>query len=126
MRLLAFLFCAVVVAMGAVGLFAPARIVAFARRFQSQQGLYLAAAIRLAFGGALVLVAPEARLPNVVFGLGVFLIAAGVITPFFGPDRFGRILDWWAGRSEGWIRAWCVFALLFGLAVARAVGFETG
>jgi len=121
MRLIAFTFCAIIIAIGAMGVLFPPRLIDFVRRFQSRQGLYLAAAIRLAFGGSLFLVASSSRAPGLVGGLGIFLIAAGVITPFFGVERFQRLLDWWAARGPGFIRAWAAFALLFGLLLAYAI-----
>lgn len=121
MRLVAFSFCAFMIAVGAMGVLFPTRLIDFVRRFQSRQGLFLAAAIRLAFGGALFLVAPSSRAPGLVQGLGIFLIAAGLITPFFGVERFERILDWWTGRSPLFMRAWAAFALLFGLLVTYLI-----
>jgi len=121
MRLIAFTFCALLIAIGAMGVLFPPRLVDFVRRFQSRQGLFLAAAIRLAFGGSLFLVASSSRSPGLVQGLGIFLIAAGAITPFFGVERFRRILDWWAEQSPGFMRAWAAFALLFGLLLAYLI-----
>lgn len=121
MRLVAFAFCLFVVALGALGLVDPGRLVAFVRRFQDRWGLFLVAAIRIAFGGALFLIAVDTRHPALLYWLGLFVIAAGVVTPLVGVERFGRLLDWWAQRGATALRAWAAVALVFGLWLGYAV-----
>lgn len=110
-----------IAALGALGVVSPDRLLGVVRRFQSPAGLYAAAAIRLALGGALFLAAPTSRAPETLRILGIVILVAGVITPFFGLERFRRLLDWWAALGPGVIRAWAAFAAVFGLSLAYAV-----
>lgn len=121
MRLIALAFCLFSASLGATGVFDPERLVAVVRRFQSRRGLTLIAAMRLAFGGALFLVASDSRHPQAVKWLGVFVFAAGLVTPLIGLERFGRMLDWWAARGAGALRVWSAVALAFGLWLGYAV-----
>lgn len=115
MTLVALAISLFVVAMGALGVVSPPRLIAFVRRFQTPGGLYTAAALRLVLGAALYLAAPDSRAPDFLHVLGVVIFVAGVITPLFGLDRFRRLLAWWESRGVIFIRAWALVALLFGL-----------
>jgi uncharacterized membrane protein YidH (DUF202 family) len=84
-------------------------------------GLYFVAGIRVLLGVALIFAAPTSRAPDVIHILGVVIIVIGVITLFFGLERFGRLLDWWSAQGSGFVRGWAVLALVFGLSLAYAV-----
>ena len=108
-------------ALGALGFVAPERLIAFVRSFQTPAGLYFAAGLRLILGFALFVAAPTSRAPDVLRVLGVFIIIAGLATPFFGLERFRKLLEWWSARGTAFIRVWATFALGFGLLLAYAV-----
>ncbi len=112
---------AFIAALGALGVVSPSALLGIVRRFQTPTGVYAAAAIRVVFGVVLLFAAPTSRVPEAVRILAVILIAAGVITPFFGLERFRRLLDWWTALGPGLVRAWAAFAFFFGLVVAYAV-----
>ena len=118
MKLVALVFCLAMAALGAYGVAAPERLIALMRRFHSRNGLYLAAAIRLGMGAAFYLAGPESQSPQVVRGLGVFVFVAGLVTPFIGVERFGALLNWWATRGSAFVRAWSLFVVALGLALA--------
>jgi hypothetical protein len=119
--LVAVILCALVAALGAVGVVSPARLVALARRFDSSRGIYVATALRLVLGATLIVAAPTSRAPGAVRILGVVIFLAGVITPWFGLERFRRILTWWSTRSALLQRAWAGLALVLGLFLTYAV-----
>ena len=78
------------------------------------------AAIRVGLGGTLVLAAEGSRHPTVVAGLGLFLIAAGVLVLLLGRKRIERWISWWT-TLPGWavrLSAGATFA--FGLALIAA------
>ena len=101
--------------LGLMGIVSPESLVRFARLWQRPGGLWLAAAIRIVLGVAMLMAAPESRAPLALRILGVFIIIAGVITPFYGMERFSKMLNWWATRSVAFKRAWASVALLFGV-----------
>ena len=121
MGLVASVISLLVAAFGLLGIISPPRLLGVVRHFQTPAGLYTVAAIRLIFGTILFLVAPTSRAPGVVRIIGIIAFVAGLITPFFGLERFRRLLDWWSSLGPAFIRAWASFALVFGLWLAYAV-----
>jgi hypothetical protein len=107
--------------LGALGLLAPGRLVGFVSSWQSPWGMYLAAALRLALGLALLFVAPGSRAPGLLWVLGVIAIVAGFAIPLIGLRRFRALLGWWLDQNPIVIRCWGGFALAFGLFLIYAV-----
>jgi len=106
---------------GALGVASPERLLDLVRRFQTPTGLWAAAAIRVVLGLALFLAAPASRAPETLRILGPAVVVIGLVTPLFGIERYRRLLDWWASRGAGFLRAWAAVALAFGLLLAWAV-----
>jgi uncharacterized membrane protein YidH (DUF202 family) len=121
MRVIALVFSLLVVALGAMGLVSPSLAVRVARYFQTPAGLYFAAAVRLVMGVALFFAAPASRAPEVLRILGVVVLVAGVVTLFFGVERFRRLVDWWSAKGPALVRAQAAFALALGLLLAYAL-----
>jgi hypothetical protein len=121
MALVALVLSLLVALIGALGVVSPSRLLRVVRLFQTRRGLYFAAALRLVLGVALFFAAPTSRAPEMLRLLSVIIIAAGLITPFFGLERFRRLLDWWSARGPGFVRAWAGVALAFGLWLAYAL-----
>ena len=121
MTLAALIICLLTAAFGALGIASPSRLLGVVRYLQTPMGLYFAAGIRVLLGVALLFAAPTSRAPGLIYILGVFIIVIGVITPFFGLERFRRLLDWWSAQGSGFVRGWAVLALLFGLSLAYAL-----
>ncbi len=118
MKTIAFLLSLIVAAMGLLGVASPGMLISVVRRLASPAGVYAAAVIRLIMGLALYLSAPVSRIPHAVRTLGDITLAAGAITPFFGPDRFRTLLAWWSAQGPAFIRAWSLVAVAFGLFTA--------
>ena len=59
-------------------------------------GLYAIAALRIAIGLVFVLAAPASRAPRTVRVLGLIVIIAGLMTPWFGVARARAVLNWFA------------------------------
>jgi len=121
MAILALVLSLFVAALGVVGLISPLRLLEIVRQFQSQVGLYAAAALRVVLGLALFLAAPASRLPKILRILGIIILVAGLFTPLIGVERAHRLLSWWSGRGAMFMRVWATFALAFGLFLAYAV-----
>ena len=100
-------------ALGAIGIFSPNTLLAIGREFTTPVGLFVAAAIRVVFGAVLMLAAPASRAPRAIRVVGLVILVAGVITPFFGVERARAILDWWSAQG----------ALLAHIAPAVALAF---
>ena len=121
MTLVALIICLLTSAFGAWGIASPSRLLGVVRYFQTPVGLYFAAGIRVLLGVALLFAAPTSRAPGLIFILGIAIIVIGFITPFFGLERFRRLLDWWSAKGSAFIRGWAVLALVFGLSLAYAI-----
>ena len=78
------------------------------------------AAIRVGLGGTLVLAAQGSRHPTVVTGLGLFLIAAGILVLVLGRKRIERWIAWWTTRPLWLVRLSSSATLVFGLALISA------
>ncbi len=121
MKLIAYLSSLFIAGLGALGVVSPRILLPFARRFESRAGLYTAAAMRLALGTSLFLSALSCRFPRTMRALGTGTIVSGLITPFVGVERFGRILDWWEGKGTAFSRTWSMLALGVGIFLAWAL-----
>ncbi len=113
--------CLLIVALGALGIVSPARLLALVRRVQTPSGFYLVAALRVALGLALFFAAPSSRAPEFVGPLGIIVVLIGLVTPFFGVDRVRRILDVWSKFGSVFLRLWAALVLAFGLFLAYLV-----
>ena len=114
------MFAIAIVVLGAVGIVAPASLVAISRSFLSPTGLYVAAGIRLTLGTVLVLAAPASRAPKTLRILGVVTVVGGIVTPLFGVDRARTIVEWMTTQGTAFMRIWGAIALVLGLFLAYA------
>ena len=110
-----------VIVAGVVGLFSPERLMAIGRYVVTPAGLYGIAALRVAVGLVLLLVAPVSRLPRTLRVVGVIVLIAGLATPLFGVERARAVLDWEAAQGTVLIRAMAGFVLAIGGFLAFAV-----
>ena len=100
--------------MGAWGLFAPGSIFVFISGWSSRAGFWLAVVLRLCFGLALWLAAPDTRAPLLLRALGAVAIVSAASLPLVGYARFQKVLDWWTGRSKVAMRLWSLVAVAIG------------
>jgi hypothetical protein len=110
-----------VMMVGVVGVAAPAALLRATDYVTTPMGLYAAAAFRVGIGIVLVKVAPASRAPKLIRALGIFAVAAGVITALVGVDRARAMLAWEVAQGTTLIRLGAVLALVFGGFVVFAV-----
>jgi hypothetical protein len=89
--------------------------------FQTPTGLFLAAVLRVVLGVALFFSAPGSRAPGLISVVGIVIIVLGIATPFFGVERFRRLLDRWSARGPSFIRGWGLLAMALGLSLMYAI-----
>jgi hypothetical protein len=104
------------VAIGVATALAPDAVIALSRKLVSPVGIYVAAAVRCAIGLALLLIARGSRAPAVLRTVGVVLILAGIVFPFFGVESSKARIEWEADhllflRLEGWLFIWVGFVI---------------
>ena len=121
MTVVALVFSVLVAALGVVGLVLPTKLLGLEEYFRKPPARYVASAIRLLMGAALFFAAPASRAPGVLHTLGVFIFVAGLVTLFFGPERFRRLVDWWSAHGPAIARFWAALALVLGVYLAYAL-----
>ena len=121
MRFLALIVALLAVMIGITGVVAPDTLFAMMRYAGTPAGLYAAAVGRVAVGVVLIMVAPRSRAPQLLRGLGGFIMLAGMMTPFFGVERTRAILEWASTQGTALIRGGAALALALGGLLAFAV-----
>jgi hypothetical protein len=110
------------VGFGILGVIRPETLTRFvSASWQAPSGLYLAMAVRLTFGVALLGAASGSRFPNALLIVGILSIVSAVVAPFLGFERLRAFAEWWLARSSGLIRAWAGMAAAFGAFLVWAV-----
>ena len=95
-RLLGLVIGALVILGSAISFAAPDLRLSLERSVVTPAGLYAIAALRIAIGLVFVLAAPASRAPRTVRVLGLIVIIAGLMTPWFGVARARAVLNWFA------------------------------
>ena len=108
-------------AIGLVGVAVPSLVLEFGQSLLTSTALYVVAALRIGIGIVLVRVAHGSRYPRVLRILGILIIIAGVLTPFFGVDRSRALLEWWSSQGLLFVRLAAGVAIAFGLFIFHAV-----
>lgn len=111
----------IIVAIGVLGVATPSALLEFGQSLQTTNALYIVAAVRVMFGTVLLWVAPASRTPGILRVLGVFIIVAGLFTPFFGVERSRAMFDWWSIQGPLFTRVWAIVAVVFGLFIVYVV-----
>lgn len=110
-----------IIALGIVGLAAPAALVRFVQSFWSTPaGMYWAIGFRLALGGLLFFAAPESRFPRGLQVLGVIVLAAALTVPVLGYLRLAQYAQWWADQPRWAVQAMGLLFVLFGALLVYA------
>ena len=103
-----------IVVQGLVGMVRPDAFLALVREFQYPPVIYFAAVLRVVFGLVLFFAAPAGRATTLLQVLGVFIVAGGLLTPYFGIYFAHLILGWWSDGGGVLVRGWAAFALVLG------------
>jgi hypothetical protein len=121
MRVAAFLIALFAIVVGVVGIVTPDSLMTIGRYVATPLGLYVIAAIRVAIGLVLMLVAPTSRVPRTLRVVGAVVLVAGLATPLFGVERTRAILDWESTQGTALIRVTAGLVLAIGGFIAFAV-----
>lgn len=121
MRTAALLVALFVIVVGVVGIFSPESLLTVGRYVVTPAGLYAIAALRVAIGLLLMLVAPISRVPRTLRIVGAIVLVAGLATPLFGVERTRAILNWASTQGTALLRVGAVLALAIGGFIAFAV-----
>jgi len=121
MRIAALLVALFAIVVGVVGIVMPDSLMTIGRYVATPVGLYVIAAVRVAIGLVLMLVAPTSRVPRTLRVVGAVVIVAGLATPLFGVERTRAILDWESTQGTALIRVMACLVLAIGGFIVFAV-----
>ena len=121
MTYVALILCLFMVAVAALGVVSPPRLLGVLRKIQTPRGLILIGVLRVILGVALILSAPASKAPELITVVGVIAIFKGVTLPLIGVERLRRLFDWWSALGDGVLRGWALLATAIGLLVSYAI-----
>jgi hypothetical protein len=99
MRWLGLAIGVLVILVSAISVAAPDLRLSLERSVITPVGLYTIAAMRIAIGLLFVLAAPASRAPRTLRALGLIVIIAGLLTPWFGVARALAVVNWLASTG---------------------------
>jgi hypothetical protein len=114
MRLLGLAIGVIVILVGAICLASPDVLLSLGHLAATPGGLYVVAALRIAIGLVLIFAAAESRAPRTLRVIGVFVIIAGLTTPWFGVERARAVLDWFTKAGPSFMRLTAGVAMAIG------------
>jgi hypothetical protein len=120
-KLLAMVLGFVAATIGAVGVVAPDVLLELGESLLTPTVLYIAAAVRVIFGAALLWVAPASRTPKTLRMFGALLVFAGLLTPSIGIEHSRAMLDWLLSQGPLFMRAWAGVVVVLGLFIVYAI-----
>ena len=121
MVFLAMALSVLIAGFGVWGIISPASLLTFLSRWQTREGLWTGAILRLIFGLALWFAAPLSRFPTTLQVVGVISVVAGIAVPFIGLARFKSMVAWWLNKPPSFTRIWAVATLALGVFFVWAV-----
>jgi hypothetical protein len=101
----------IIISLGVAVTVVPGMVIAASQSFVSLTGIYFAAALRCAVGGALLFVARGSRAPAILRIMGAASLVAGLTMPLLGVDSAKARIEWEAEhmmffRLEGVLFVW--------------------
>ena len=105
----------IIATLGMVGLVTPEVLLSIGGQFATPTGLFIGAFVRVVLGLLFIKVAVRSRFPFGMRLLGVFVVVAGLVTPFVGVDGARAWMAWGSERGPLLQRSWAVFAIALGL-----------
>ena len=119
LTLLTSLMALAIAAVGILGMVAPGLLLELARPLTTGTGLLGVAVVRVMFGVLLLLLAPASRVPGIIRVIGLVIVIAGILTPFFGIAA--GALTWISGQDLRLMRAVAILPFVFGLFIVYAI-----
>ena len=99
---------------------APMAGLGLGRSVVSPNVMYVAGALRVAFGALLVYVASKSRTPVLMRAIGGIFIVAGLGALFLTVDQARTIFDWLIAQGPWFTRAWASAVAALGICVVFA------
>lgn len=78
------------------------------------KNIYAGGLIRILLGVIFLYYSPQARLPQLIFVLGVLALLGGLLIFILGLEKTKAILDWWDKKPEHFLRLLSLLVIAFG------------
>ncbi len=121
LKLVTTLMSLAIAGLGVLGFVAPAVLLEFGRSLLAPPTLYWVAAVRVAFGALLILVATQSRMPRTLRVIGAVIVVAGILTPLFGAERISEVFGWISAQASFLVRFIAILPFGIGLFFAFAI-----
>jgi hypothetical protein len=121
-RVAALLVASFNIAVGIGGLISPETGTEIRRLyFATPMRLYMAGALRVAMGLAVILAASASRAPKTLRALGVIMCMQGLAATFLGPSHARAVMEWETMQGTALLRVGAAVALIAGAFMAFAL-----
>jgi len=110
----------VIIIMGVVNAANPLVLLNTLKFLKAGKRIYIIAIARLALGILFLISARECRQFWVVFCFGLLFLLSGSLVIIMGPERTGRMIEWFEKRKTFVLRILGVIVALFGAVILYA------
>ena len=117
MLLLVRLFGISIVGFGIIFLIDPKVMKAYIAFWEPEKRLRIGAIISLLAGIIFLSAAAQAKLSGVIIALGIVSLIKGIILFILKPLKTKSMMNWWAQKSDSFIRMYALFALAVGMLI---------
>ena len=120
MRYVVALLAVLMIAICALGVLVPERLLAVVTGWPPDTRFDVAVATRLVLGLIFLFGASRCRFPAVIYGIGILALAAALLLMVLGEPRVDAIIGWFAQQPALVIRAWCALGGVVGALILYA------
>ena len=110
-----------VTAMGIMVLLNPKAIKKMLAFWRQGKNIYAAGLIRILLGVIFLYYAPQARLPQLMFALGVLASLGGLLIFILGLEKVKAVLGWWDKKPVSLLRLIGFLPLTIGILILYSV-----
>jgi hypothetical protein len=121
LRLVATCLSLAVAGLGVLGIVSPPTLIGLAGLLLARPAIYGVAAVRMAFGAMLFVLARGTRWPRTLRFIGVAMVVAGALTPLVASEQLYGVFGWLWSRPPWLLHAIGVLPLAAGLWFAYAL-----
>ncbi len=119
-------FSILIIVLSAWGCIKPDALIGLVRRVMSGGGMTVAVVARLLLAALLWLTASVSQTPLVFRVLAIVALLAAIGLPIVGTQRVSKLIEWFADRPSGLVRAWCLAGVAFGGFMLWSIGPAIG
>ncbi|MDD2927647.1 MAG: hypothetical protein PHE30_02215 [Candidatus Omnitrophica bacterium] len=109
-----------IIAMGSIILLNPKAARKMLVFWRKGNNIFLAGLIRIVIGIIFLGFAPRAKVPQVIFVLGILALLGGLLIFILGPEKVRTMLGWWDKKPDNLLRLISLVTLTFGILLIYA------